>query len=444
VLSLDAPAHAFHQRLGFKEASLIAALGGSYRYGIKLDSCDNHSGGHSDDHYKESVFSYSPTGEMLNNVEFHHYLSRLKSMGREVDHTQYSLTAQASAQAKFTHPAADSALAKIEYNLQFDGQRYSAFLKKSALERGVNYVEHDVVAAEQSVSGAIIKLELSSGKSLAADFVFDSSGVIFDQVLGIQNESFSDTHPYNRCLSWMTPCSETTSPLSSVKGLAQSYLTRQQIQAGVAYALSYHDKELSDQQALKLAKQCSPNLIPEQSSYSSLDAQVRSDHWVANAVAIGTVAGNTGNLIFGSLFHTHTALARWLELYPTQDLNLHVSKQYNKTTNTEYLRVLDIHSLLLSTINSEITLPVTLRHRMQLFAATGNIAFYEEDVFDKHQWVNLLMACGIWPQRYDAMLAQQSERAIARSLASVEKSNQALIASMPSLDALLNAIRQAA
>ncbi|MBL4674193.1 MAG: tryptophan 7-halogenase, partial [Arenicella sp.] len=130
VLSLDAPAHAFHQRLGFKEASLIAAVGGSYRYGIKLNSCDNHL----DRSYKESVFSYSPTGEMLNNVEFHHYLARLKLMGKELDLAQYSLTAQAAAQAKFTHPAADSTLAKIEYNLQFDGLRYTSFLQKTALD----------------------------------------------------------------------------------------------------------------------------------------------------------------------------------------------------------------------------------------------------------------------------------------------------------------------
>jgi tryptophan halogenase len=165
---------------------------------------------------------------------------------------------------------------------------------------------------------------------------------------------------------------------------------------------------------------------------------------VANAVAIGTVAGNAGDFIFGPLFHTHTALARWLELYPTQEINPYLTKQYNKITGTEYQRVLDIHGLLLSTIDSQIILPATLKHRMQLFAATGNVAFYEEDVFEKHQWVNLLMACGVWPQRCDAMLAQQSEQTITESLAIVEKNNQMLVANMPSLDALLNAIRQAA
>jgi tryptophan halogenase len=266
-------------------------------------------------------------------------------------------------------------------------------------------------------------------------------------VLSIASESFTDTIPYNRCLSWAQSKSQSgsqaTSPLNGIKGLEQSCLLSQPIPAGIAYTLNYDDKQLSDQQALKLAKQCSPELAQEH-SFGSLDARVLGEHWVANAVAIGAAAGNAGDFIFGTLFHTHTALARWFELYPTQEVNPHLSKQYNKITGTEYRRMLDIHGLLLSTMNSGIVLPATLKHRMQLFAATGNVAFYEEDIFEKHQWVNLLMACGVWPQRCDVMLAQQDEQAITESLASVEKNNQALIASMPSLDALLNAIRQAA
>lgn len=442
VLSLDSSAHSFHQRSGLKEASLISTMGGSYRYGIKLSNQSSHS--------SERIFSYSATGEMLNRVDFHQYLSRLnlsrlKLLAKEADLAQYSLTAQAALEGKFSHPAADSKLAKIDYNLQLDRLRYLLLLKNTAMNHGVSLIEHDVVAAKQSDDGAISRLDLTSGDSISTDFVFDCSGFIFDQVLNIQHESFADTVRFNRCLSWSAPCGEATSLLNGVKGLQHACLLTQSLPGRMAYTLNYHHQQLTDKQALEMASGLSQDLSPEQFEFGELKAHMRVQHWVDNAVATGSVAGSSGNFIFSELFHTQTALARWLDLYPNQEINPHLSAQYNNATATEYRRVLDVHGLLLTIVdNNSIALPATLEHRIQLFAATGNVAFYEEDVFDRHQWVNLLMACGIWPQRCDVMLSDQSPQTISELLAAVKRDNQALIASMPSLDALLAAIRQTA
>lgn len=436
VLSLDSSAHSFHQRLGLKEASLISTMGGSYRYGIKLSNQSSHS--------SERIFSYSATGEMLNRVDFHQYISRLRLLAKEADLAQYSLTAQAALEGKFSHPAADSKLAKIDYNLQFDRRRYLSLLKNAAMNHGVSLIEHDVVAAKQSDDGAISRLDLTSGDSISTDFVFDCSGFIFDQVLNIQHESFADTVRFNRRLSWSASCDDATSLLNGVKGLQHGCLLTQSLPGRMAYTLNYHDQQLTDKQALKMANGLSQDLGSEQFEFGELKAHMRVQHWVANAVAIGSVAGSSGNLIFSELFHTQTALARWLDLYPNQDINPHLSAQYNNSTATEYRRVLDVHGLLLTIVDNNIALPATLEHRIQLFAATGNVAFYEEDVFDRHQWVNLLMACGIWPQRSDVMLSDHSAQTISELLAAVKSDNQALIASMPSLDALLAAIRQTA
>ena len=427
VLSLDASAHQFHQNLGLKEASLIASVGGSYRYGVQLD---------------DAIFSFSPTGEMLDRVEFHHYVSQLKLLGSDIQLEQYSLTAQAALQGKFSHPTADTGLDKIDYNLQIDHLRYLAFLKKTAINNGVQYIDTDVVGGQKSGSEIIDELQLSSGESIVSDFIFDCTGVIFDTVLKVPFESFSDTLGLDRSLSWVATSQQATPLLNQVKCLQDSVLLTQPLPGGMAHTLSYDQQKMSDDQALEIAKRTSGDLNPSLLEYNSVPTQIRESHWVANAVAIANAAGSVGSVIFSQMYHTQTALRRWLELYPRQQANPHLTKQYNKTSRTEYLRVLDVHALALRPLTKARRAPATLEHRIRLFEATGCIAFYEEDVLDKHQWVNLLTACQVWPQRCDVMLAQQSADDIVQQLASITNKNQALIASMPSLDSLLKAIRQ--
>jgi len=108
IVSLSIRAHAFHSALGVREIDLVKNLGASYKYGVRyLDSISD----------LDSLYCYSPTGEMFNRVPFHHHVSRLRSLGEKIDHELYSLACIAARSDKFSHPEIGTLLENIDYAL---------------------------------------------------------------------------------------------------------------------------------------------------------------------------------------------------------------------------------------------------------------------------------------------------------------------------------------
>lgn len=452
VLSFGTSVHSFHSSLGFKESDLIARVGGSYKYGTIYQNWIKPNG-------IDFLYTYSPSGQMINRVDFHHYVNRLRLQGKDVSLEPFSIAAMAASEQRFTHPEPNSPLEKIDYSLQLDSARYTQFLKAIAVQQGVNIIEASVETVDRDAESGLIKsIALDNGDSLQADFYFDSSGEqsrLLGEALGVGFESWSQWFPCDRRME-ITRQTKASTPL--VNTLIHTGAGWQQVypMPGVCFEQHTYCSDLvNDEAILALSKaQLDSPILENLRQVVTQTPGIRDRFWAGNCLALGDAAGFAETLYFDPLHFTHTALDRWLELYPTKKVNPLLAEQYNMSTRKEYSHVRDVHALRLATMagtQSPLTeklhaseWPETLQHRIDLFRATGRVAFYESDVLEKHQWVSMLIGCGVWPERYDPLLNSTPLDGLEQHLFSMAASVNQLVAKLPNHDALLNAIRTTA
>jgi len=451
VISFGTSVHQFHNSLGVKEADLIARVGGSYKYGtvfknwVQPDSTD-------------FLYAYSPSGQMINRVDFHHYANRLRLSGRAVSLEAFSVAAVAASEQRFTHPEPNTALEFVDYSMQFDGARYLQFLRAFSIERGVSVVETQLESVHRDKqTGKILSLTLANGDELAADFYFDCTGHdarLLGQELGVGFDSWSDYFPCDQRAE-LTGETNAGTPLVTSVVQSDSGWRQTNTSSGVRFEQhSFCSDVTSDTDIVAISNALFDNDEPTTTKPLRVVAQspgIRHQFWEKNCVALGGAAGFAESLCFDPLHFTHCALERWLELFPTVDNQELLATQYNTTTYAEYLNARDVHALRLATMGDNNSLladklrdvewPETLLHRMALFRATGRVAFYESDLLADYQWVSMLIGCGIWPERYDPLINALKINQIEHELANMAAAVKQIVAKLPNHDALLRAIR---
>jgi tryptophan halogenase len=430
VTSLDIPAHVFHRKLGLKEQALVANLGGAYCLGNSYTGSEN----------RESVYTYSPVGEMLNRVEFHDYVGRLRDTNKEVFFGDYSIAAVAAKENRFTHPQPDTPFKNLDYAMQLDTLRYKHFLRSSALANGVEHILSTVKSVSLDELGNTKKIVLNSNDEIDCDFIFDCLGSLNSDQEMAAFRDLSNTILEDRQLAWVRETKSPTPILRRCEKHPQGWLQRSFLPGGEYLRFSFDSSNSSDEDIHSYV-QGLLGLIPAGlSEFSSNKPGFNLTPWHGNVLSIGKAAGYVGNFLFNDLFHTHTALERWLRMYPSKVGSALLAQEYNRCAQMEYEHVHDVHCLITGVAKE--ALPQTLKHRISLFKSTGRVAFYESDVLEKHQWVNLMIESGIWPDRSDPMLNTLSMEKLRLQLSDIAVRNKKIAQSFPEHDQLLQAIRQ--
>lgn len=430
ITSLDISAHAFHRKLGVKEQALISNLDGAYCLGIRYLGFAN----------RDSVFTYSPVGEMLNRVEFHDYVSGLRVSNKEVALNDYSIAAMAAMENRFTHPQPDTPLEYLDYTMQLDSLRYRHFLESSAVANGVVHILDTVKSSRVDESGNIKQLVLNNNDIIECDFVFDCLGQINNAQEADKFKDVSETITMNRQLAWVRETKDETPVLRTYEKYSQGTMQTSFLPGREYHQFSFDSAINTDQEISATMKEITGPLSAGLSAFTSRKAGFHLAPWSGNVLAIGNAAACVGDLLFSDLFHTHTALERWLRMYPSAQGSALLAQEYNRCTQMEYEHVHDVHCLI-EGVDKELQ-PQTLQHRISLFKNTGRVAFYESDVLEEHQWVNLFTGGGIWPQRIDPVLSSLSAEQLQLQLSSIAERNMKLAQSFPKHDQLLQAIRQ--
>lgn len=448
VLSFGTSVHAFHRSLGVRELDLVKHLNGAYCYGMRYQ---NWQASQSD-----AVYTFSPCGEMLERVHFHHYLNRLRLQGDDIDFESYSLAARAAKQNRFTHPQPDTPYQKIDYAMQFDGAMYAQFLRSFALDNGVKHTLGSVVQVRRDAADATIRsLTLDNRTQLSADFYFDAQGELEHLMDGDSEESFDDWSrwfPCNRELTLLRATDASTPVLETQAAIAAGWW-RSAVLAGLeTRQVVFNTQWCATRQAVDAVVGQDEGESPfDVVAERDLKLGVRRHFWRNNYVAVGRAAGDITSLYFNEFHFTHTAVERWLSLCPAADSNAMLADEYNRKTRSEYESARDIHALRLQTLAdtetplsqhlASISWPESLQHRRRLFESTGQVAFYESDLLEKHQWVSLFISHGVWPQRFDPLTRGLSDQVIRDKLSAWAQAVENAVAKMPLHDDLLRAIR---
>ena len=442
ILSLGTSVHDFHRSLGIQEVDMISMVGGSYKYGTLFRHwCMTNQ--------PEFTHTWSPVGQMINRVPFHHYVSRQHHRDSSVSLEPFSIAATAAGEQRFSHPEPNTPLERLDYSMHLDARNYQEYLRQFALSHGVSAISAQITGVHtDQESGQIVELALDNETRLQADFYID---VTADSQLARNNEfeSWEQWFPCDRRLQVYRRSESMTPVVNSITRTEFGWHKTNPIPGARFESVSFCSDLVSDEQVLN-------SIDGPQGSHHLADSQtgISRQFWDSNVLRLGPAAGCAGDLLFESLHFTHTGLQRWLELYPVRPVNRYLVQQYNQETRTEYEHARDAHAILLATMSAElcdlgrkmatVSWPDSLTHRIELFRETGRVAFYEGDVLDKQQWMQLLIGCGIWPQRFDPMVGTHSDSELEKKLVQTAATVKQTVAKMPPHDALLNAIRNSA
>jgi len=374
----------------------------------------------------------------------------LRSAGHHVSLEHFSIAATAARLNKFTHPELNTPYSMIDYAYQLDRNRYAGLLKQLCAASGVACIDATSVSANHCrETGVIQSLSLSNGDLLEGDFFFDCTddAVLIGGELGVGFHSWADWFPCDRRVQVIEKTPAPTPLFNSVNinkfGWINHCCSAGLVQEQWVYYRGDTNSKLDFEKKLQ-----SKTGDLQEVSYS---VGVREQFWRNNCVALGVAAGYVENFIFDPIHFTHSALERWLSLMPTTQENKVLAKQYNLSTQQEYERVRDVHVLPLVSVREgeiavarrfqEVGLPDSLVHRIELFKATGRVAFYESDVLEKHQWVSLLTGTGVWPEKYDVLANSVSQTELEQWLTKLAGEIPKWVEKLPDHDALLAAIR---
>ena len=439
VLSFNSAIHEFHAHLGIAEAELVQQLGAVYKYGTRFQNCDDQ---------QDRLYVSSPMGEMVNRVKFQHYLVRAKFANAAIDSADYSLAAKAALENKFSHPEANTLLHKLDYGLEVDGVRYLQFLTQFAQHYGVKRIEASVDSVALNDRKFIDSLTLSNGSVLSADFYFDASGTqakLIGEALNSSFESWQSAFNCDRRLEVIMPCNSETPLFNSVKKNQHGWQQSIPIQGAHHCTFSYNSSQLSEAQAREYAQAEFGKAVRDDLVRVFEQRQgVRKEFYLANCLALGESAGFIEPLLFTPLDFTVNAIERWLSVYPNKDCNPLLAQEYNIATANEYARVADVHGIIANISVSDAPLMTSIEHRLALFRATGQVAFYESDVLSEAQWVNLLLAFDHWPEFYDPLIHTLSDSELKQILGNTASQVNSALARMPKHDQLIDAIKKAA
>lgn len=101
------------------------------------------------------------------------------------------------------------------YSFHFDARKMAAFLSETGVNRGISLIKGDVVSFLSSHNKDISHINLSDGRSIPADFVFDCTGfarLIIGKHFNSKWISFKDKLPMKKAIPFVIPIDKNNIP----------------------------------------------------------------------------------------------------------------------------------------------------------------------------------------------------------------------------------------
>jgi tryptophan halogenase len=234
------------------------------------------------------------------------------------------------------------------YSIHFDSHLMAGFLKKKALERGINLIEGIVTEIGHNNLNYINALKLQSNEIINTDFVFDCSG--FKRlVIGKFYEgnwiSYKDKLRVNTALPFQLPQSnEYINPYTKAIAMKFGWLWQIPLQNRIGCGYLF-DGSLIDIESAKIEIQKYFNTDIQFGKPIKFEAGYYSNTWINNCIAIGLSAGFSEPLEATSLLMTTYSL-ELLKLNDLKFITKDAIQKYNMNvfdTNADIIDFLQFH-----------------------------------------------------------------------------------------------------
>ena len=429
----------FNQALGIDEAEFLAATGGTYKLGIAFEGWARPD--------QAYVHAFGLIGNALGVVPFHHYWLRGQSLGIAKPLGHYILHTIAIAGNRFAHVERPpgSPAPPMPYAYHFDASLYARFLRGFAEQRGVVRHEGKIVAVERDqASGDIAAVLLANGTRVAGDLFIDCSGfraLLIEQELEAGFDDWTEWLQCDRAIA--VPCARVDPLIPLTRSIARKagWQWRIPLQHRTGNGYVFSSRHISeDEAAATLLANLDGEATADPRTIRFTTGQ-RRKCWVRNVVAIGLASGFIEPLESTSIHLIQTAINRLLDLLPAGEISDATRDDYNQRASFEMERIRDFIILHYHANRRDgepywdglrtMEVPAPLRHKIDLFRATGRVHASFDELFDPRAWIQVLIGQEVMPMSWNPIADQLPEARLREFLDGVERSHTKDASRMP-------------
>ena len=394
----------FNKLLKIDEDDFLRQTQGTFKLGIEF--VDWYEKGHAYMH------AFGPVGRDLAYIPFHHYWFKdQESAGTLWD---YSLNWLAAKQARFTRldRIPDTPLAGLTWAFHFDASLYAAYLSRLAQASGVRRVEGMIAEVLlEPERGDVRALRLKDGREFTANLFIDCTGfraLLIEQALQTGFEDWSKWLPCDRAVAVPSANTGPLLPYTRSTALEAGWQWRIPLQHRTGNGHVYCSAQMTDEHAreLLLANLDGPALAePRLIRFATGRRKLL---WNRNVICMGLASGFVEPLESTAIHIIQVTIQRLILLFPHAGDCEERRREFNRISIAEYEYIRDFIILHYHANNRvgdpfwdacrNMSIPDSLRHKMELFRETAGIFCPSEDLFQLTSWLQVLWGQGVQPR----------------------------------------------
>ncbi len=396
----------FNKLLKIDENEFLRKTQGTFKLGIEF--VDWWEKGHAYMH------AFGPVGRDLAWIPFHNYWLRDEREGTAGSLWDYSLNFQAATQARFARleRIPDTPLAGLTWAFHFDASLYAAYLSQLAQSAGVRRVEGMIAEVLlEPERGDVRALRLADGREIAGDLFIDCTGfrgLLIEGALHTGFEDWSRWLPCDRALAVPSSNTSPSLPYTRSTALEAGWQWRIPLQHRTGNGHVYCSAQTTDERAreLLLANLDAPALAePRLIRFTTGRRKLL---WNRNVVCMGLASGFVEPLESTAIHIIQVTIQRLILLFPHIGDCEERRREFNRASIAEYEYIRDFIILHYHANNRRgepfwdacrnMSIPDSLRHKVELFRETAGIFCASEDLFQLTSWLQVLWGQGVRPR----------------------------------------------
>ncbi|MDT8408869.1 MAG: tryptophan halogenase family protein [Wenzhouxiangellaceae bacterium] len=440
------PIKNFNLLLELDEAEFLREVNGTFKLGIEFENWGDLG---------ESYFHpFAPHGVDTWAAQFHHYWLRAKRLGQGGAFDDFSLEACMAGARRFGNNSGRPA----NYAYHFDATGYARLLRRISEGLGVTRSEGKVVdVAQHPESGFIESVTLDCGRTIAGDLFIDCSGfraLLIEQTLGTGWEDWSHWLRSDRAIAVQTESLGAAVPYTRATARSCGWQWKIPLQHRVGNGLVYCSDYMDEDSAAKLLLDNLDGRTLAEPRPIRFKTGRRLQQWNRNCVSLGLASGFLEPLESTSIHLIQNSMIRLIKMFPRRGFEPTVVDQFNREVRQEIEYIRDfiiLHYHVTRRVDSpywtdcrEMTVPDSLRHRIELFSQNGLVFRENNELFSEVSWTSVMLGQGIDPQAYHPVVDSLDESKLKAMMSGVKADIDRVVRDAPSHEQYLGRFRQPA
>jgi tryptophan halogenase len=392
----------FHNLLEINEQEFMAETQATFKLGISFESWR--------DVKEDYIHSFGVTGTDHWTAGFQHFWHKGVQRGLAGDYGDYCLELKASRENRFAHLPNQG----MNYAYHLDASRYSKYLRRLSEPRGVQRIEGKIVRyTKHEGSGDVRSVILESGQEIEGDLFIDCTGFRALLIGDAMNEPVDDWSQWlfcDRAIAVQTESVGDAVPLTRSMAHQAGWQWRIPLQHRVGNGIVFSSRHMDEETAHKqLAANVEGKMLITPRVIKFKPCQ-RPKTWKGNVVAIGLSSGFLEPIESTSIHLIQRSVIRLMQAFPSDGIQQVDIDEYNFQCNREIEHIRDfiiLHYHVNNRTDSQfwidarqMSIPKSLRHRIELFRETGRVFRIPNELFAENSWIQVMLGQGIMPKSH--------------------------------------------